>query len=92
MVAAVDVARAGNPSASTDVGVAVELLTAALRGAALNVGVNIKGMDDTGYVSAIVDEMGGLRGVDGFARRGGAYGRQLSVITLMWTLNSQWGV
>ena len=60
MIAAVDVARAGNPSASTDVGVAVELLTAALRGAALNVGVNIKGMADTGYVSAIIDEMGGL--------------------------------
>ncbi len=61
LVAAVDVARAGNPSASTDVGVAVELLMAALHGAALNVGVNINGLADAGYVSAVSAEIGSLQ-------------------------------
>jgi formiminotetrahydrofolate cyclodeaminase len=58
--AAVDVARAGNPSASSDIGVAVELLGAAARGAALNVHINLGSLDDAGYSSAVAEESGHL--------------------------------
>jgi methenyltetrahydrofolate cyclohydrolase len=58
--AAVDAARSGNPSASSDVGVAVELLGAALRSAALNVRVNLSSLSETGYVDAVADETGRL--------------------------------
>jgi len=54
--AALEAARTGNPSASSDVGVAVELLGAALRGAALNVRVNLSSLTETGYVDAVADE------------------------------------
>jgi formiminotetrahydrofolate cyclodeaminase len=47
---AVEVARCGNRAAGSDVGVAVELLAAALRGAALNVRTNLDAMSDVGYV------------------------------------------
>jgi len=58
--AALEAARTGNPSASSDVGVAVELLGAALRAAALNVRVNLSSLTETGYVDAVVDECGRL--------------------------------
>jgi len=58
--AALEAARTGNPSASTDVGVAVELLGAALRSAALNVRVNLSSLTETGYVDAVADECGRL--------------------------------
>lgn len=54
--AALEAAKTGNPSASSDVGVAVELLGAALRGAALNVRVNVSSLTETGYVDAVADE------------------------------------
>ena len=55
--AALEAARTGNPSASSDVGVAVELLGAALRSAALNVvRVNLSSLTETGYVDAVADE------------------------------------
>jgi len=50
VTAATDVSRHGNPSASSDIGVALELLTAALRGAALNVRVNLGSIDEVGSV------------------------------------------
>jgi formiminotetrahydrofolate cyclodeaminase len=52
----VDVARAGNPSASSDIGVSVELLRAALHSAALNVGVNLSSLSDSNYVEAVTSE------------------------------------
>ncbi len=58
--AAVEAARAGNPSASSDVGVAAELLGAALRSAALNVRVNLSSLTERGYVDAVADETGRL--------------------------------
>jgi methenyltetrahydrofolate cyclohydrolase len=57
LTAALDVARHGNPSASTDVGVALELLTAGLRGAALNVRVNLGSIDDPGWAEGMRDEV-----------------------------------
>jgi formiminotetrahydrofolate cyclodeaminase len=58
--AALEAAKAGNPSASSDVGVAVELLGAALRSAALNVRVNLSSLTERGYVDAVADETGRL--------------------------------
>lgn len=43
---AVDVARAGNLSAWSDLGVATELLSAAVRGARLNVEINLESLKD----------------------------------------------
>jgi methenyltetrahydrofolate cyclohydrolase len=54
--AALDVARAGNPSASSDVGVATELLGAARRSAGLNVRVNLSSLSEVGYVAGAADE------------------------------------
>ena len=56
LAAAVDAARAGNPSASSDVKVSVELLTAAVRSAALNVRVNLGSLSEPGFVSGAADE------------------------------------
>jgi formiminotetrahydrofolate cyclodeaminase len=46
---AVIVARNGNRNAASDVGVALELLTAGTRGAALNVDINLEGLTDREY-------------------------------------------
>jgi formiminotetrahydrofolate cyclodeaminase len=43
------VEESGNPSAASDVGVALGLLAAAARGAALNVRVNLDGINDEGF-------------------------------------------
>lgn len=51
LVNAIDIAKCGNPSASSDVAVAVELLIAATRSAALNVRVNLKSIREVGYVA-----------------------------------------
>ena len=47
---AVIVARNGNRNATSDVGVAVELLFAGLEGAGLNVDINLAGLTDQAYV------------------------------------------
>jgi formiminotetrahydrofolate cyclodeaminase len=57
LTVAVDLARHGNPSARSDVGVALELLMAALRGAALNVGVNLESIDEPGWVDGVRSEV-----------------------------------
>ncbi len=57
LTAAVDVARHGNPSAGSDVGVALELLAAGLRGAALNVRANLGAIDDAGWVEGVGGEV-----------------------------------
>jgi formiminotetrahydrofolate cyclodeaminase len=54
------VAANGNSSASSDVGVALDLLEAALRGAARNVRVNLQGLKDAGYVAGIEGEVSRL--------------------------------
>ena len=56
------VAAAGNPSASSDVGVALDLLEAALRGAARNVRTNLEGLKDPGYVEGVEGEVRRLEG------------------------------
>ena len=47
--AAATVAALGNPNASSDVGVALELLSAAVRGAGMNVGINLATISDAAY-------------------------------------------
>jgi formiminotetrahydrofolate cyclodeaminase len=44
------VARNGNRNAASDIGVALELLMAALKGAGLNVEINLSGLSDTAYI------------------------------------------
>ena len=56
------VGRLGNPSASSDAKVGFELLGAALRGARLNVEINLDSVKDAAYVSAVRGE------IDEFAR------------------------
>jgi formiminotetrahydrofolate cyclodeaminase len=53
---AIVVATHGNPNAATDTGTAVELLVAALRGAAMNVDVNLKGVSDASFVARVSAE------------------------------------
>jgi formiminotetrahydrofolate cyclodeaminase len=60
LTAAAAVGRLGNPNASSDVGVAVELLAAACRGAALNVGINLEQIKDTAYAGRVREDAGGL--------------------------------
>jgi methenyltetrahydrofolate cyclohydrolase len=57
LAAAIDVARHGNPFASSDVGVALELLTAGLRGAALNVRANLGSIEEVGWVEGVRTEV-----------------------------------
>ena len=57
LTSAVDVARHGNPFAGSDIGVALELLTAGLRGAALNVHANLESIDDAGWVAGVRTEV-----------------------------------
>ena len=53
---AVIVASNGSRKTSSDVGVAVELLVAALRGARLNIDINLEGLNDESYAARIRDE------------------------------------
>jgi len=50
---AVVVARNGNRNATSDVGVAIELLMAGIKGAGLNVDINLTGMSDQPYVERV---------------------------------------
>jgi formiminotetrahydrofolate cyclodeaminase len=54
------IAALGNPSASSDVQVGFELLRAALRGAKLNVEINLGSVKDTEYVARVRDEVEAL--------------------------------
>lgn len=54
------VARLGNPNASSDVRVAIELLGAAVRGARFNVEINLGSLKDAGYVARAVEEVARL--------------------------------
>jgi formiminotetrahydrofolate cyclodeaminase len=61
----------GAPAAASDVVVAIELLTAAARGAALNVETNIAGMKDADYVGRVTQERHGLeQAIDALLPRG----------------------
>lgn len=51
------VARHGNPSASSDVRVGLELLAAGLRGAQLNVEINLGSVKDGAYVASVTREV-----------------------------------
>jgi glutamate formiminotransferase/formiminotetrahydrofolate cyclodeaminase len=53
--AAVVIARFGNPNAASDIGVAVELLGAAARGAKLNVDINLAGLKDGDAAGRLAD-------------------------------------
>lgn len=57
---AVVVATNGNRRTTSDVGVGVELLLAALRGARLNVEINLSGLGDAGYAARVKDEVEAL--------------------------------
>jgi methenyltetrahydrofolate cyclohydrolase len=57
---AATVAAHGHRAAGSDVGVAVALLRAGLRGARLNVEINIGGIADAGYTSAVIAEIARL--------------------------------
>lgn len=63
LTAAVDVARHGNPFAASDIGVALELLGAGLRGAALNVNTNLESIDEAGWVAGVRSEVERLAAV-----------------------------
>jgi formiminotetrahydrofolate cyclodeaminase len=54
---AVIVASNGSRKTTSDVGVAVELLAAALRGARLNVDINLAGLSDEAYTTRIREEV-----------------------------------
>ena len=54
---AVIVASNGSRKTTSDVGVAVELLVAALRGARLNVDINLAGLNDEGYTARLREEV-----------------------------------
>ena len=53
MMQARTIAAHGHRAASSDVGVAVALLGAGLRGARLNVEINLEGLGDAEYVQAV---------------------------------------
>ena len=59
--AAVAIAEHGHPGASSDVGVAAALLGAGFEGARLNVAINLRGIRDEGYTSAVAAEADRLR-------------------------------
>ena len=61
LAGAVTIAKNGNRNASSDVGVAIELLLAAMRGARLNVDVNLKGLADASYVKTVSTECDALQ-------------------------------
>jgi formiminotetrahydrofolate cyclodeaminase len=64
MTAATDVAALGNPNASSDVQVAIELLRAGLRGARLNVEINLASLKDHQRAEEIRAEMARLATTD----------------------------
>jgi formiminotetrahydrofolate cyclodeaminase len=67
------VARFGNLNARSDVQVGFELLAAALRGAKLNVDINLESLKDVAYVSAVRDEAERLADTaEGAQRPGGS--------------------
>ena len=51
------IARLGNPSAASDLRVGMELIGAALRGAKLNVEINLGSMKEPAYVAGILKEV-----------------------------------
>ena len=53
---AVTVAQNGNPSAATDTAIGIELLLAGLRGAGLNVDVNLRSISDPGFAENSANE------------------------------------
>ena len=53
---AVVVAQAGNRHATSDVGVAIDLILTGLRGAAMNIDANVEGLSDAVYVKRAVME------------------------------------
>ena len=57
------VGELGLASASSDVKVGVELLRAGLRGAKLNVEINLESVKDAGYAARVRDEIERLQGV-----------------------------
>jgi glutamate formiminotransferase/formiminotetrahydrofolate cyclodeaminase len=57
---AVVVAANGNRNASSDVGVGIDLLAAALRGARMNVDINLAALTDAAYISRVREEAGEL--------------------------------
>jgi formiminotetrahydrofolate cyclodeaminase len=67
--AAADVAAFGNGNASSDVQVGLELLMAALRGAKLNVAINLTSLKDAAYVEAAGQEAEGVERNAEAARR-----------------------
>ncbi len=56
------VAARGNPSASSDVQVGLELAAAGLRGARLNVEINLGSLKDAAFVAAVTTEVAQLAG------------------------------
>lgn len=65
------VARHGNPSASSDVKVGLELLGAGLRGARLNVEINLGSVKDEAYVARVKHDVETLAAaLDGATARG----------------------
>jgi formiminotetrahydrofolate cyclodeaminase len=56
------VEQCGNPNAASDAGVARELLTAGLRGARLNVEINLPALTDAQYVAGVKSELAGFDG------------------------------
>ena len=57
LTAAIDVGRCGNPSAASDVMVALELLRAGLLSAAANVRANLSGIGDGGWVDGVKSDL-----------------------------------
>ena len=56
LTGAVIVAGNGNPNAATDTGVAIELLLVGVRGAAMNVDVNVKSLSEAAFVTRVSAE------------------------------------
>jgi formiminotetrahydrofolate cyclodeaminase len=70
---AVIVATNGSRKATSDVGVAIELLLAGLRGARMNVEINLSTLDDAAYAARVKTEVSELErnaGVDADTARG----------------------
>jgi formiminotetrahydrofolate cyclodeaminase len=65
------VARFGNRNARSDVQVGLELLAAGMRGARMNVEINLQSLKDVAYVQAVRDEAESLASVAGEGQRPG---------------------